>query len=333
MCAPACQVGLQVCGGLCTNPQNDPMNCGGCNLPCATGQVCQGGMCASTCAAPSVMCGSVCTNTQNDPLFCGNCNTVCAAGQGCVGGACQGTVCAPGAVEICTTGTPSPINIGVCTAGTKTCNATGTGYSACAGEVKPSPEVCADTLDNDCNGITSAPIFLESFANNNAGWTLGPEWAIGAAAASAACGFGNDPATDHSPSADNGVAGVALGACYATALHGDQCITSPNVNTATPGGSVWLSYWRSLHSDYPPYMSNHVDVSKDGGTTWGTVYSVPTGQGQNDNGWAWQNFDITNYKSATTRVRWCHAVLSTGIINGGGWNIDDVAISSNEGCQ
>ena len=34
----------------------------------------------------------------------------------------------------------------------KACNATGTGYGACVGDVVPSAEICGDGLDNDCDG-------------------------------------------------------------------------------------------------------------------------------------------------------------------------------------
>jgi hypothetical protein len=40
----------------------------------------------------------------------------------------------------------------VCRAGTMTCNAGGSGCSACQGAIAPRPEICGDGLDNDCDG-------------------------------------------------------------------------------------------------------------------------------------------------------------------------------------
>jgi hypothetical protein len=40
--------------------------------------------------------------------------------------------------------------VGLCHAGTQICNAQGTGYGACVGEVVPTAEIC-DGLDNNCN--------------------------------------------------------------------------------------------------------------------------------------------------------------------------------------
>jgi hypothetical protein len=45
--------------------------------------------------------------------------------------------------------------VGLCKAGTQTCNPQGTAYGPCAGEVTPKPENCATAADEDCNG--SAP--------------------------------------------------------------------------------------------------------------------------------------------------------------------------------
>jgi hypothetical protein len=46
------------------------------------------------------------------------------------------------------------MGVGVCKAGTQTCNAQGTGYGACAGEVLPSPYNCATGVDETCTGVT-----------------------------------------------------------------------------------------------------------------------------------------------------------------------------------
>ena len=42
----ACPSGQSVCNGVCTNLQNDPLNCGGCQKACTVGKVCQNGQCS-----------------------------------------------------------------------------------------------------------------------------------------------------------------------------------------------------------------------------------------------------------------------------------------------
>jgi hypothetical protein len=45
------------------------------------------------------------------------------------------------------------MGVGVCAAGVQLCNASGTSYGACIGDVVPSAETCGDGLDNDCDGL------------------------------------------------------------------------------------------------------------------------------------------------------------------------------------
>jgi hypothetical protein len=56
----------------------------------------------------------------------------------------------------CYTGTPDTRNEGACHDGTQTCQQAGSElsatWSACGGDQTPTPEVCTDTMDHDCNG-------------------------------------------------------------------------------------------------------------------------------------------------------------------------------------
>ncbi len=82
--------------------------------------------------------GEVCGNKQDED---------------CDGEADDGCVCVPGADEPCYTGPLGTDGIGVCLAGTHTCNADGLGHGACIGEVLPGVEGCDGTkLDEDCDG-------------------------------------------------------------------------------------------------------------------------------------------------------------------------------------
>jgi hypothetical protein len=74
-------------------------------------------------------------------------------GQTNEGGA--GCVCLPGSVAACYTGPAGTQGVGLCKAGTQVCNAMGTAYGACMGEVLPVPEICTNTADDDCNGTAN----------------------------------------------------------------------------------------------------------------------------------------------------------------------------------
>jgi glucosylceramidase len=52
------------CGQQCINVLEDPMNCGGCGIPCSTGQICQGGACQCT---SGVVCNGACVPPDANP--------------------------------------------------------------------------------------------------------------------------------------------------------------------------------------------------------------------------------------------------------------------------
>lgn len=66
-----------------------------------------------------------------------------------------GCQCAPSSVAACYSGPPGTQGVGSCLAGTQTCDSMGTGYGPCVGSVVPSPDVCTDNEDNDCNGTVN----------------------------------------------------------------------------------------------------------------------------------------------------------------------------------
>jgi hypothetical protein len=74
-----------------------------------------------------------------------NCNGVANEGG-------PGCVCSPNASVSCYDGPAGTLGVGPCKAGTKTCNALGTAYSACQGEVVPVLETCLTPIDDNCNG-------------------------------------------------------------------------------------------------------------------------------------------------------------------------------------
>ncbi|TKC94609.1 hypothetical protein E8A74_48255 [Polyangium fumosum] len=65
----------------------------------------------------------------------------------------EGCACAPGATAPCYTGPGGTLDKGVCKAGTQICNAEGTAYGACVGQVLPATETCLSPEDEDCDGL------------------------------------------------------------------------------------------------------------------------------------------------------------------------------------
>src|SRR5262249_30690421 len=130
--------------------------------------------------------------------------------------------------------------------------------------VSHTPIVCDDanacTADS-CNTMSgcvfkSNIFFTETFANNNQGWSLAGSWQIGPAMLSSGqtTGFGTDPAEDHTPTTDNGIAGVLIGGNLPKVLVPFTYLTSPLIDLSGAVGPVYLEFWRVLNSDYPPYM-------------------------------------------------------------------------------
>lgn len=178
----ASEGGAEPEGGSDGGMEIDP--CDG--VTCDTGEICQEGMCVpgcnenEDCAAGSVCCNGGCADLNSDVLHCGMCDNACPvpANQGmtcqmgiCTLGACDNGFydcdgdsangcessdtcdCTPGETQPCYPGPAGTENNAPCTAGTRKCNAAGTAWSLCTGFVLPSPEVCANNTDEDCNGV------------------------------------------------------------------------------------------------------------------------------------------------------------------------------------
>ncbi len=168
--------------------------------------------------------------------------------------------------------------------------------------------------------------FSESFANNAAGWTLGAEWQIGAAAASVGENNGSgDPAVDACGIPGGGVAGVIIGGNAATNLHPFRYIESPAVNTAG-AASLWLSFDRFLNSDWTPFMNNVVEVFD--GTFWLQIWQSGAFPSVQDSAWGRHSFDVTAFANSNFRVRFGFEIASSGVFTVSSWNLDNVVISS-----
>ncbi len=269
-------------------------DCSAFTTKCAAG-VCTPG---KTCAAQPTNEGGPCDDDDK-----------CTTDDLCSEGACAG---APVDCTMLTDG----CNVGVCDPDDGLCAAEP------ANEGNPCDDGDACTADELCQAgaCTNGQgyVFHEDFADNSQGWTLETEWELGPAVEG--CG---DPATDHTPTDDNGVAGVVLGGCATTQQHGYYCATSPVIDT-TQLDAVWLTYWRDLYSDYAPYMKNKIEVFN--GNTWILVFETLGAPAINDSEWSEYHYELTSYSNATLQVRWCHTVGSGGAFLRGSWTIDDVTV-------
>jgi hypothetical protein len=190
----------------------------------------------------------------------------------------------------------------------------------------PGSLVLAQSTGSD-GGRGAAAYFSEDFADNSAGWTLDTEWEIGPAVSSpppGACGNG-DPATDTTPTADNGIAGVVIGGNASTSLHSFYYLTSPVVDASAAPGSLYLNFKRWLNSDYAPYMENVVEVFD--GSSWQPVWSSGPPPNIEDASWIDCSYDITAYKNASLRVRIGFEIGSAGSYTCSSWNVDDLEIA------
>lgn len=70
-----------------------------------------------------------------------------------------GCACMPATNSSCYTGPSGTLNVGICHAGTMTCNAQGTGYGSCVNEQTPlTTDICGNGLNDDCDAQTDESI-------------------------------------------------------------------------------------------------------------------------------------------------------------------------------
>src|SRR5262249_50689665 len=153
-------------------------------LFCTIGDHCVSGMCTGSpnpCAPPGGCYIASCNEmTKSCSAVPGNNGQPCDDGSICT----KNTTCLNGA---CINGMPE--NQGaMCDDGSSCTSMTTCNNGVCGGGVGPTV------------------YFAEDFHDNSKGWILGPEWQIGPAMASTGGVYGADPDTDHTPTADNGVA-------------------------------------------------------------------------------------------------------------------------------
>ena len=139
----------------------------GSNAPCYTGPAGTAGV--GACAAGLMTCNA-------DGTAYGQCvgevlpaaeSCATAADDDCDGQTNEGCVCTPGALDYCYTGPAGTLGVGQCTAGLRMCNADGSAWGACAGQVLPATESCATAADDDCDGQTNEGCVCVPFATES----------------------------------------------------------------------------------------------------------------------------------------------------------------------
>jgi hypothetical protein len=268
--------------------------------PCIEGVCDDDGLCSAVPMPDGTTC--------NDDFYC-TAASACSAGA-CVDAGppvcvsndpCQMAICDEDRDE-CTTG---PVDGPMCDDGDPCTASDSCVMGVCLGQGPP------------------APYFEEDFADNAAGWTLGPEWQIAPATASGGQQMGQgDPGTDTTPTADNGIAGIVIGGNASTLSHPASYLESPSFDTRG-NDPVVLSFERWLNTDYAPFMSNRVEVWN--GTVWNVVWSSDVTFIE-DAFWTHQEFDLTPHRNEAMRIRFAMSVDFGGAFVVSSWNLDDVVV-------
>lgn len=176
-----CGPGMVRCGSECTDPKNDPENCGVCGALCAVGRSCVAGVCQLVCSPGQIVCGGRCVDPLTDLRYCGaagtcegpNVGTSCRGAETCVNGAC--TVNCPAGHINCNgfcvdpnsdrtrcgaSGDCQGVNAGVACTGSRQCIGGLCAIPCPAGQMECNG-ICIDPLSNrtycgasgDCQGV------------------------------------------------------------------------------------------------------------------------------------------------------------------------------------
>jgi len=363
--AIACDEESESCSVVETAP--DGTDCISTDL-CQVFSTCQAGECLGTpkdCQfAPVPSCHVGACNPETgacdpepglDGELCEDVDDLCTVEKTCLAGTCQG-----GAPMDCSA-LGDGCNVGICDAqlgcvaeqlpsGTScaegsddcnagTCDAAGVCHAAAINDGGSCDDGLSCTTGSTCtqgicaggqgDGLTI--YFADDFSDASAGWQLGPEWEIGAAAASMGAGWAlEDPEWDHSPSYNDGVAGVVLGGhAQNNAAHPMSYLESPSFDT-TGTGPVSLSFARWLNTALSVFVYDTVEVF-DGGE-WVLLWHNAGGGVQFfADEWIVFSYDITEHRSATTRIRFGFQAVASAFPLLGSWNVDDVVVA-NQSC-
>lgn len=331
------------CDDQSKNQDESDVDCGGSCGPCADGQTCNSALdCASmacvagTCVSTSCLVDADCS-ALTSPCSRGVCDPqsfLCKAVADHQGEPCDdGLLCT--LASTCMDGTCSPTKMVDCSGFDSACikGTCDPQTGACLGQEQDNGSACEDgnactaaefCKDGSC--VTNEPgaLFFEDFSQPAAGWELDKLWAMGPAVSSPAAVGGVDPADDHSPGDDRWLAGAGIGALDPASSHEPWCITSPTIDTTAAGASLWVSFWRHLHTPATPKVIHTVDAWD--GAVWTNLESGYD-KTINDPAWTFVSFDASAIKkSKSFRVRVCTERFE-GAPDFAGWSIDDLTVA------
>jgi len=173
------------------------------------------------------------------------------------------------------------------------------------------------------------PPIISFNLDTDPGWTRTGEWAFGHPT-----GGGGTAHGFHDPS--NGATGANV---FGINLNGDYVITTGPAAYLTAGpydftgyANTLLQFQRWLNTDYIPFVTETIEVSRNG-TTWTKVWDNGS-SAITSNAWTKVQHDISAVadNQPTVYIRWGHQVTSTsGVFAYSGWNIDDVELLGQTG--
>lgn len=334
---------LPTCSDGEVNQDETDVDCGGATCDgCGFGQVCgvdvdcadgwcDGGLCGdpdcladADCDALDTPCVEASCNLEtracdlapiNDGMVCDDLDA-CSTGETCAAGACGdgATVDCSGFDSVCGLGSCDPLS------GCVVLPLPDSEGKACDdGWVCTPNDTCKDGV---CGVGGPGYIWFEDFSQPDPEIELGALWAIGPAVASQNGKNGADPDDDHTPNDDKMLAGTVIGGLYPNGNLAKACLTLPALDTSGET-SLWLSFWRHLHTDYFPFIHNSVEVWN--GSEWILADSGYMNPGIGDPIWTLVFYDLAPYVNDAMQVRICYETQQAAKASAG-WSVDDVTI-------
>ena len=186
------------------------------------------------------------------------------------------------------------------------------------------------TFTNLLSGLTqtrnlaltvSLPAIYSFPLDTDPGWSRQGQWAFGQPTGQGGTAHGNpDPTTG---AIGLNVFGVNLNGDYSTSVGGPYYLTTGPLNFAGCSGVI-LQLERWLNSDYPPYVTNTIEVSSDN-TNWTIIFRNDSGA-ITDSSWTKLQYDLSPFADnlPAVYVRWGYQVADPRAFAYSGWNIDDI---------
>ncbi len=267
---------LITCASGCVHSDSDPLNCGGCNVPCAPGS-CSGGACMCNADAGLAQCAAGCIDVRTDVKNCGACGNdctldgsldlpsiVCKSGQcRCQGG--QDDICFSASFPTlaCVNTNQDPLNCGGC-------GLTDAGLLSDGGLLS-SPFICSGVKTACQGGVCGCP--TGQLYCSAGSWT-----ADAGSNASDVCliatvdplncgGCGNDCNQLYAP-------GAACTASVCVCVDAGLCVTTADslAPACACSGSACSGVTLTFSSDIYPLISK----SGTSNQTWGTLVGCAT---------------------------------------------------------